>query len=97
MSVVHYRFDRSGSKRDTYVSTVYAVCGVDGIDDICTLNSPETKTELAITKLNSLPLEDNDGCKINFVDVIHDCKPRRVYLKLSLVSYSGDYKLYLQV
>lgn len=94
MVTVYYRFDPSGLDVQTYVNTVYADCGAD---NYCTLNSTATNSELAITKIqHNEPLNSNSNCTVNHVEIIHDCIPRCVDLRLSFTSYS-DNKLYLQV
>ena len=73
---------------------MYAVCGGD---NICTLNSTVTNTERAVvTKLNNEPLKSYSNCKVNFVEIIHDCIPRRVPLKLFFKSHP-DHNVYLKV
>ena len=92
---VYYRFDRSGLS-DTSVSAVCAECGAT---NYCTLNLTAAKfnyTELAVTKLNNVPLNSNSSCVVNFVEVIHNCKPQLIELDLSFIP-RADNKLYLQV
>ena len=91
--VAYYSFHRPSLNTATYVSTVYAVCGDD---DLCVLNSTETNTELAVAaKWNHL-LDSDDNCVVNFVEIIHDCMPRRVDLSLSFTSHA-THSLYLMV
>ena len=42
------------------------------------------------------PLDSNSNCVVNFVEILHDCIPRRVDLNLFFKSHS-DHKLYLKV
>jgi len=90
-STAYYRFYRSGIS-DNPVSAVYAVCGNN---NFCILNSTVTSTELPIATTNN-PLPSSSNCVVNFVEIIHDCMPRRVDLDLSFTSHATD-KLYLEV
>lgn len=88
-----YLFHRQGLST-SHVSTVYAVCEED---KYCILNSTATKTELPIAILNnSILLSPGSNCVVNFVEILHDCKPRRVDLKFSFTSHA-THKLYLKV
>ena len=74
----YYRFQRK-EIFNSFVTEVYAVCGKN---DFCTLNSTATKAELPIVKtLYNIPLNADSDCKVNFVEIIHDCLPRCVDLK----------------
>ena len=90
MYVGYYRF---GSNSDTPVRCVYVACHDN---DMCIFISPEGGTELQVSMPDN-PLYSNDKCVVNFVEMIHDCKPRRVDLTLKFTSYPGDDRLYLQV
>lgn len=66
---------------------------------MCTLNSSLTKFERPFAKVNNLhdePMSSNSNCVVNFVEVLHDCMPRCIDLKITFKSHS-DNKLYLQV
>ena len=74
---------------------MYGVCGMN---NYCALKSTVTDTELIVTKLlGNEPLKSNSKCVVNFVEIIHDCIPRRVPLKLFFESHYLDRKLYLKV
>ena len=88
--IAYYRF---GSNSDTPVRCVYISCHDN---DICIFTSPEDGDELQISSPVN-PLQSSDECVVNFVDVIHDCMPRRVDLNLKFTSNPGDNRLYLQV
>ena len=77
----------------TSVSAVYASCGND---HICSFISSRYNVELAVTKVDNQALYSSSNCVVNFVEIIRDCIPRHVDLKLNFTSYS-DNKLYLQV
>ena len=91
-SPAHYSFYRQ-NLRSTYVSTVYAVCG---IDNFCTLNSTATFTELPIAVSQWNHIDSDSNCVVNFVEIIHDCVPRLVDLDLTFASHGTD-NLYLEV
>ena len=94
--LVYYRFDRSNIGIDTSVSTVYGECG--RFDIHCGLKSTVTENELRVTKsLGNEPLNYNSHCVVNFVEIIHDCIPRRVPLKLYFKSGFFGQNLYLKV
>ena len=63
---------------------------------MCIFTSPEDGAELQVSSPYN-PMDSSDNCTVNFVDVIHDCVPRRVDLTLKFTSYAGNDKLYLQV
>ena len=86
----YYRF---GSNSDTPVRCVYVSCHDN---DMCIFISPEDGNELQVS-MPFNPLQSDDKCVVNFVEIIHDCKPRRVDLILNFTSYPGDDNLYLQV
>ena len=91
-SAAHYSFNRQNT-RSTHVSTVYAVCGRD---NVCTLNSTATHTELPIAVLQWNEIDSDSNCTVNYVEIIHDCVPRLVDLDLTFASHETD-KLYLEV
>ena len=79
----------------TDVSTVYAFCSRN--NEYCLLISTATSTQLPIEKTsNNIALPADSDCVVNFVEIIHDCLPRCVDIKLRLGSYEAKY-LYLQV
>ena len=86
----YYRF---GSNSDTPVRCVYVSCHDN---DMCIFTSPEDGSKLQVS-MQINPLNSSDNCMVNYVEIIHDCKPRRVDLILNFISYPGDNKLYLQV
>lgn len=93
-SIAFYRLQPSGLNVSTDVSNVYAVCSRNAY---CVLCSTITSTELLIKKTNNnVPLNADSDCVVNFVEIIHDCIPRCVNLKLWFASYGTD-NLYLQV
>ena len=77
----------------THVSTVYTVCRND---NLCTLNSPQSPTELPIALSQWKKIDSDSNCVVNFVEIIHDCMPRLVDLDLSFTSHGTD-NLYLEV
>ena len=86
----HYRF---GLNSDTPVRCVYVTCHDN---DMCIFTSSENGTELQVS-MPTNPLHSSDNCMVNFVEIIHDCKPRCVNLILKFIPHSGDDMLYLQV
>ena len=74
------------------MSAVYAVCGND---HICSFNSSKYNVELAVTKTDNQLLHSDSNCVVNYVEIIRDCIPRCVDLKLNFTSHSD--KVYLQV
>ena len=90
MYTAYYRF---GSNSDTPVRCVYVTCNDN---NICIFKSLKDGSELQVSSPVN-PLHSSDKCVVNYVDVIHDCMPRRVDLTLKFTSYAGDNKLYLQV
>ena len=88
----YYRF---GSNSDTPVRCVYVSCHHDD-NDMCIFTSPEDGNELQVS-MSYNPLQSSDNCVVNYVEMIHDCKPRRVDLILNFTSYPGNDNLYLQV
>ena len=71
---------------------VYVEC--DG--SVCIFKSSATNEELPVDK-SEKHLHPSDKCWVNFVEIIHDCQPRSVNLKLNFTTHSGYNKLYLQV
>ena len=86
---VYYRFYEDGSGTNP-VKCVYVECD----HNTCIFKSPVTNNELPIATSSNVLYSDNH-CKVNFVEIIHDCIPRRVDLKLQFASYGN--KVYLQV
>ena len=94
-SIAFYRFQRGMLNVSTDVSTVYAVCSRN--NEYCLLSSMATSTQLPIeTTNNNIALANGSDCVVNFVEIIHDCLPRCVDMKLRFRSYETNY-LYLQV
>ncbi|XP_065910449.1 uncharacterized protein [Dysidea avara] len=86
----HYRFSRNAID-DLPVSTVYLTCRENGI---CSFNLVKNNMEQPLaTQSNDLTADTN--CTINYVEIIHDCEPRRAPLELQIVPQ--DRKLYLKV
>lgn len=92
--IAFYRFRRN-ELYDTYVTNIYAVCG---INDYCVLYSTAGKnTQLPIEKSeNKIPLNAESECVVNYVEIIHDCIPRHVDVNFSFISHGHD-RLYLRV
>ena len=90
----YYRFQRK-EIFNTFVTNVYAFCGNN---EFCALKSTATKTELPIEKsYHNIPLNAESDCVVNFVEIIHDCVPRRVDLKFIFKSPTESDNLYLKV
>ena len=87
----YYMFHGDGSN-DNPVRCVYVTCN----KYICIFKSPTTNKELPVVTPNNI-LHSDDKCLVNFVEIIHDCIPRFVDLKLSFTTHEGDTNLYLQV
>ena len=92
LSTAYYSFSRHGVSA-TNISTVYAVCGNE---NLCTLNSTATNAELPIA-ISWKSLSSYTNCVVNFVEIIHDCMPRRVDLNLTFTSHVTQNQLYLRV
>ena len=89
----YYKF---GSNADTFVRCVYVSCNDN---DVCIFMSTSLETpssELQVS-MPTNPLHSSDNCVVNYVEIIHDCMPRRVELTLKFTSYLGNDNLYLQV
>ena len=88
-----YRFQQRNV--NTNVSTVYAVCETS---DYCDLISPITNTQLPIEKTKTMmPLDAESHCRVDIVEIIHDCLPRSVDVKLRFESKNESDCVYLQV
>ena len=87
---VFYRFDEDGSYTNPVIC-VYVECD----HNVCIFKSVLTNNLLPIAVSSSM-LHSDDSCRANFVEIIHDCMPRRVDLDLIFAS-NGNNELYLQV
>ena len=88
--LAHYRLSRLGLD-SLLVSTVYLTCRQDGT---CGLKLVKDNTERPLaTKFEELTTDHN--CMISYVEIIHDCEPRKVPLELHLVS--RDNRFYFKV
>ena len=93
--IAFYRFQRIETF-DVFVTNVYADCRSNS--NICTLISVSQKKEVPIVKSNGhIPLNADSGCEVNFVEIIHDCIPRRVDLMFIIEKSNTKDKLYLKV
>lgn len=88
----YYRLSGDGLNTNP-VRCVYVSCGKN---NMCSFKSSTTRIELSIATTNKT-LHSDDNCVVNFVEIIHDCIPRRVDLNLSFTSRTRDTNLYLQV
>ena len=94
--IAFYRFRRNGSY-DTYVSIIYAVCGTNDYCVLYSMTAGKNYTQLPIEKSeNKIPLNAESECVVNYVEIIHDCIPRRVDVNFSFISHGHDH-LYLRV
>ncbi|XP_065912350.1 uncharacterized protein [Dysidea avara] len=89
-SRAHYLLSRQGLD-GLSVSTVYLTCIQDGT---CGLRLVKDNTERPLATQSKV-LTTDKNCKINYVEIIHDCKPRNVLLELHLVP--RDSRFYLEV
>ena len=90
---VHAGYYRFGSNSETPVRCVYVTCNDN---NLCTFMAPKTNTKLPVSAPTN-PLSSSDKCVVNYVEMIHDCMPRRVDVTLKFTSYPADNRLYLQV
>ncbi|XP_065912351.1 uncharacterized protein [Dysidea avara] len=88
-SRAHYLLSRQGLD-GLSVSTVYLTCIQDGT---CGLRLVKDNTERPLATQSKV-LTTDKNCKINYVEIIHDCKPRNVLLELHLVP--RDSRFYLE-
>ena len=92
-SVAFYRFQQRNLSTD--VSSVHAVCETG---DYCDLMSPTTNAQLPIEKTKDMiPLDAESDCRVNFVEIIHDCLPRSVGVKLRFKRKDDSDRVHLQV
>ena len=92
MCIAYYRFNEDGSNSNP-VRCVIVKCDQN---NVCLFRSSQTNKELPIATSSNM-LYSNSHCKVNYVEVIHDCIPRRVDLQLHFTLHEEDTKLYLQV
>ena len=56
------------------------------------------KGEVPVVKSDGhIPLNADSGCEVNFVEIIHDCIPRRVDLMFIFEKSNEKDRLYLKV
>jgi len=88
--IVHYRFNEDGSNNNP-IRCVYIICDQS---NACIFKSTVTHNELPIATTSN-PLPTTSICYVNYVEIIHDCVPRRIQMILNFTSH--DNSVYLQV